>query len=522
MSRLLRSYAASGAWRADGLALASGALLPLAFAPFGAIPLAILSPAVLFLLWRGCPPGLAAWRGFIFGLGYFGVGGSWIYVSMHTYGGMPPPLAALIVVVFISYLACYSALLGWLQARLFPLGEDRRLLWVLPALWTLVEWLRGWLGSGFTWLQLAYSQIETPLSGFAPWLGAYGVSYVTALCAGLLALAWHRRTHRRTLALALASVAGLWVLGALALQVQWTEPLDKPLRVALVQANVDIRLKWLSENRGAIADRYVQLTFSGEPADLAIWPESAIPAYHDELEESFLPMLKSLTAARGMGLVFGTVERQLTGNEKIYYNSAISVGDEVGVYRKSHLVPLGEFLPFPWILRWLLDSLHIPMSDFSTGPAHQPPLVAAGQKLAISICYEGTFGEEVIRALPEASILVNISEDAWFGDSLAPHQHLEIVRMRAVETGRPLLRATNTGISAIVDPRGRIVARSKQFKAEVLMGTVQPMQGATPYIRFGNYPIITGLSLLLLAMGLTGFLKNSIQRKTFRGPTEDA
>lgn len=512
VARLLKSYAASGAWRADGLALVSGALLAFAFAPFGAFPLAILSPAILFLLWRGCAPGRAAWRGFVYGLGYFGVGGSWIYVSMHTYGGMPPPLAAFIVVVFISFLASYSALLGWLQARLFPHSGDRRLLWALPALWVLVEWLRGWLGSGFTWLQLAYSQIETPLTGFAPWLGAYGVSYVTVLCAGLLAFAWHRRAQKRTLALALAAVAGLWGLGALAQQVSWTEPLDKPLRVALVQANVDIRLKWLAANRGAIADRYVQLTFSGAPADLAVWPESAIPAYRDELEENFLPMLKSLTAARGMGLVFGTVERQLAGSEKIYYNSAISVGDEIGVYRKSHLVPLGEFLPFPWILRWLLDSLHIPMSDFSTGPERQPPLLVAGQKLAVSICYEATFGEEVIRALPEASILVNISEDAWFGDSLAPHQHLEIVRMRAVETGRPLLRATNTGISAFVDPRGRVTARSKQFQTEVLRGTVQPMQGTTPYIRFGNYPIITGLSLLLLAIGLTGFLKTSTRR----------
>jgi apolipoprotein N-acyltransferase len=508
---LLKSYASSGAWRADGVALVSGALLPFAFAPFGAFPLAILSPAVLFLLWRGCPPRRAAWRGFLYGLGYFGVGGSWIYVSMHTHGGMPPPLAALIVVVFTSYLASYSALLGWLQARLFPLAEERRLLWVLPALWTLVEWLRGWLLSGFTWLQLAYSQIETPLSGFAPWLGAYGVSYVTALCAGLLALAWHKRKHRRMVALALASAAGLWVLGALAIQVPWTEPVDKPLRVALVQANIDLKDKWLSANRDAIADRYLRLTFTGEDIDLAIWPESAIPAYRDELEEDFLPMLKSLAAARDMGLVFGTVERQLTGDEKVYYNSAISIGEHGGVYRKHHLVPLGEFLPFPWVLRWLLDFMHIPMSDFSTGPARQAPLVAAGQKIAVSICYEGTFGEEIIRALPEATLLVNISEDAWFGDSLAPHQHLEIVRLRAVETGRSLLRATNTGISAIVDPRGRIVARTKQFQTAVLTGTVQPMRGATPYVRFGNYPVIVGLTLLLLAVGLTAILRT--QRK---------
>jgi len=498
----LKSYAASGAWRADALALASGALLPLAFAPFGAFPLAILSPAVLFLLWRGCPPRRAAWRGFVFGLGYFGVGGSWIYVSMHTHGGMPPPLAALIVVVFISFLAGYGALLGWLQARLFPLSEERRLLWVLPALWTLVEWLRGWLLSGFTWLQLAYSQIETPLSGFAPWLGAYGVSYVTALCAGLLALAWHRRERRRTAALALASVAGLWVLGALAIQLPWTEPVDKPLRVALVQANVDIRDKWLSANRAAIADRYLQLTFMRDEFDLAVWPESAIPAYRDELEENFLPVLKSLVAARGTALIFGTVERQLDAGKKVYYNSALSVGEQGGVYRKHHLVPLGEFLPFPWALRWLMDYMHIPMSDFSSGPAGQAPLVAAGQKIAVSICYEGTFGEEVIRALPEATVLVNISEDAWFGDSLAPHQHMEMVRMRAVETGRSLLRATNTGISAIVDPRGRIVARTQQFQTEVLTGTVQPMQGATPYVRFGNYPVIAGLTLLLLVVRL--------------------
>lgn len=503
MVRLLRSYAASGAWRADGAALASGTLLPFAFAPFGFFPLAVLSPAVLFLLWRGCPPRLAAWRGLLYGLGHFGVGGSWIYVSMHTYGGMPPPLAAVIVVVFISYLASYVGLLGWLQARCFPLAEERRLLWVLPALWTLVEWLRGWLFSGFTWLQLGYSQIDAPLRGFAPWLGTYGVTYATALSAGLLALAWHKRKQRRVSALALASLAGLWMLGIVALQVPWTEPLDKPLRVALVQGNVDIREKWLSANRDAIADRYLQLGFGRDDIDLAIWPESAIPAYRDELEDEFLPLVKSLARARNMGLVLGTVERQLTDDGKVYYNSAISIGEQVGVYRKHHLVPLGEFLPFPWALRWLLNFMHIPMSDFSSGPARQPPLVAAGHKLAVSICYEDTFGEEVIRMLPEASLLVNLSEDAWFGDSLAPHQHMEIARMRAVETGRSLLRATNTGITAIIDPRGRIVARTKQFQSEVLTGTVQPMQGATPYIRFGNYPVIVGLILLLLAVRLT-------------------
>jgi len=468
-------------------ALATGAVLPFAFAPFGLFPLAYLAPAVLFLLWLEGSAARAAWRGFLFGLGMFGVGVSWVYVSLHNYGHMPVPLAGLATFLFVAGLALYPALLGWLQARLFERVRPFHLLLTLPALWTLFEWWRGWFLTGFPWLNLGYSQSDVAPVGYASWLGVYGVSLACALVAGLLAQSW--RAPEKFLRRYLPALLAIFVGGGLAGRVEWTEPVGAPIEAALVQGNVPLALKWQPAYREPILERYRALSARAPQARLVVWPEAAIPARLDEVDPRYLTALQQEGATRGAEFLIGAVE----GRGREYYNSVVVLGADVASYRKQHLVPFGEFLPLPGLFRWLLDSLQIPMSDFSQGAPDQPLLTAAGQKIGVSVCYEDAFGEEVIRQLPGATLLVNVSEDAWFGDSFAPHQRLQMARLRALETGRPMLRAANTGPSAAIDHRGQVLARSPQFEVFVLPVTVEPRQGATPYIRFGN-----GLILMLL------------------------
>ena len=479
------------AW-ADVAAAGAGLSLPLAFSPFDLFPLAILAPALLFALWRGISPGRCAWRGFLFGLGMFGLGVSWVYVSMHRFGNMPAPLAGFAVFLFVAGLSLYPALLGWLQARLFPKPGPWYAVLVLPALWVLFEWMRGWFLTGFPWLNLGYSQVAMPLAGYAPWFGVYGVSFFCVLSAGLLAAGAHAPEKIPRLLLPLLIV--IWVVGWVAGKMEWVQPAGKPLQVALIQGNVPLDSKWQSGSRRAIMERYLGLSMQAPRSDLIVWPESAIPAMLDEIDPAYLENLQSWGRARQTDLVLGVVERDR--NDRRYYNSVISIGASPGIYRKQHLVPFGEYPPLDPLFRWLMRNLQIPMSDFSAGPRDQPSLMVAGQKIGVSVCYEDAFGEEVIRALPQASLLVNVSEDAWFGDSLAPHQRLQMARMRALETARPMLRAANTGPSAVIDHRGEVLARSPQFQMHALTATVQPMQGATPYVRLGNWPVVSLLALV--------------------------
>lgn len=486
--------------RADAAALVAGLLTPLAFAPFNLFPLAALAPATLFIAWRGATPARAAWRGFLYGLGMFGVGVSWVYVSLHTFGNMIAPLAALAVLLFTAGLALYPAALGALQAR-FPapsIGAHFALL--LPAAWVLFEWVRGWFLSGFPWLALGYSQVDTPLAGYAPWFGVYGVSLAVAATAGVLAAGWFDRTRALRVWVPMLALVwlGAWGLGA----IEWVRPAGEPIRVALVQANVPLVLKWNPDRRQAILDNYISLSERAAKVDLIIWPEAALPGYLEQFGPELIPRLHRLVDARGADLLFGMIERD--ADKRRYYNSVVGIGDTSGRYRKRHLVPFGEFLPLPALFEWLIRYLHIPMSSFSAGDLEQPLLSAAGHMLGISVCYEDAFGEEVMRALPAAALLVNMSEDAWFGNSLAPHQRIQMARVRALEAGRPMLRAANTGPSVVIDHRGVVRARSPQFEPHVLTTSAQPMRGATPYARLGNGPLMALLAALAIAAAAWG------------------
>jgi apolipoprotein N-acyltransferase len=472
-------------------------LLPLAFAPFNLFPFAVLAPALLFVTWLDASPRRAAFRGLLFGLGMFGLGVSWVYVSMHHFGNMPAPLAAFVTLLFVAGLSIYPALLGWSQRRFFPKRGTLHFVLILPSLWVLFEWLRGWLLTGFPWLDLGYSQVAVSLSGYASWLGVYGVSYFCAVSGGLIV--WATQAPGKFFRLGLPLILIIWTVGWIAGKTEWVQPAGNPLQVTLIQGNIPIEDKWRPEKRDAIVNRYLTLSKAADKSDLIIWPESAVPVYLDEIDQQFFDSLRGISQRKPVDILFGVAERDKESRR--YYNSVVSVGAQPGVYRKRHLVPFGEFPPLEPLFSWLMQNFRIPMSNFSSGARAQPPLIAAGQIIGVSICYEDAFGTEMIDALPEATLLVNVSEDAWFGDSFAPHQRIQMARMRAIESGRPMLRAANTGPSVVVDYLGQIIATTPAFQVYSLTTLVQPMQGATPYVRFGNFPVLI-LSLIGVAGGV--------------------
>lgn len=486
------------------VALLAGASMPLAFAPFGWFTVALFAPAVLIFLWQSASPRAAFWQGFLFGAGMFGFGVYWVYISIHVYGHSPLPLAVGTMILFVLFLASFPALLGWLVTRCMqPLGPVR-LVMVIPAGWVIMEWTRGWFLTGFPWLSLGYSQIDSLLANYAPLAGVFAVSYTAALVAALLALLLS--TRGRTALFSAGAIALVFAAAYLLGQLQWTKPIGDDLDVSIVQGNIAQDLKWVPDQRGPTLETYLHLSRQewNDPewqADFILWPETAIPAFYDEVADNFLVDLQHELEAADSSLITGIP--LLDRSDWQYYNALMSVGDPPAFYYKQHLVPFGEYLPLRSVLGTLLQVMPLPVADFSSGKPGQPLLHAAGYPVGSSICYEVIFGEEVAATLPEAAWLVNVSNDGWFGDSLAPHQHLEMARMRALETGRYLLRATNTGISAIIDPQGHIQAESPQFKVAVLRGVIQPYGGPTPYVRFGNYPVVFLSAAILLLMWMT-------------------
>jgi apolipoprotein N-acyltransferase len=493
-------------------ALAFGIVLPLlagaacvtGFAPFYAWPVPIAAVAVLLLAWLRAQSRLQAFlSGLAFGLGYFLTGVSWVYVSLHTFGGMPAVLAAIATFLFCAYLAIFPAVAGAIAHRFAPQAGMARLASGAGAL-AAFEWLRGVLFTGFPWLNLGTSQAPaSPLAGWAPVIGGYGVSLAVALSAALLVAALHRRASPRTRIASLCGLAAVAGSGALLATVDWTQPGGEPVEVSLLQGNVPQQIKWEEDVRARTLEAYRQMIFAAR-SPIVVIPETALPAFLDELPAEYVESLRTHAAATGKEILLGTVEREFRapGREFRYFNSLVRVTGERQSYRKRHLVPFGEYIPPGF--RWILAVLHIPMSDFDAGAAKQPPLAVKGIPLGVAICYEDIFGEEVIDALPEARVLVNVSNDAWFGESFAADQHLQSSQMRALETGRWMIRATNTGASAAIDPKGRVAKRLAAFVTGTLVATITPMQGMTPYARTGNAVALVLIVLTLAAAAWSG------------------
>ena len=487
--------------RADLVALLSGAATPLAFAPLKWWPLAIIGPALLFALWLFADLRGATRRGALFGMGFFGVGISWVFISIYYHGYVSLPLSLFLTLLLVMVMALFPALLGYLIARFFPSRFDKRyvrlkLLLVIPAAWVIMEWVRGWFMTGFPWLSLGYSQTDTLLAGWASWVGVFGLSWIVALNAALLVALFFDRAGRPWYALGLLVI---WLLAWPMDKYYWTDPTGTPIKAALLQGNVSQDLKWSPDSRLPTIQLYTELTRQHWNADLIIWPETALPAFYDEVEP-FLDDLEQEARQHDTDILIGLLSH---GQDKhSYYNTMVALGPDSsegrGMYHKNHLVPFTEYLPLKWLLGNLVNFMQVPMSDFSRGGHYQKPLAVAGQRAGISICFEDVFGEEMIRALPDATFLVNVSNDAWFDNSWAPPQHLQMARMRALETERPMLRATNTGITAIIDAKGRELTRVPQFEITVATATIQPRSGMTLYAITGNWLIVTLVSILLV------------------------
>lgn len=472
------------------LSFVAGAVLVTGFAPFSYYPLAFLCVAVLFFCWHDLSPRACFITGLAFGYGLYGFGVSWVYVSLSTYGGMPFWMGSIAVLGFAGILALFVASTGWLAARFFP---DQRL-WALPFLWTILEWMQSWVLTGFPWLDLGYSQTPSWLFSLAPVGGVYLISFIVALVAACFVAVIKQRSK-----FAVGVVVSVIGISILADQVRWAEPAGDSLTIGIVQPNTPIEKKWQPGFRDGLLQRLAQQTADlnlESGADLIVWPETALPLYLQQTDTDFWQSMVPNQAAVLTGIMdspsipLGSLDES--------YNAAVLICDgKTQVYRKRHLVPFGEYMPLRFLFGWVLDYLELPMSDFSSWQGQQPLICDNGINLGLSICYEDAFAAEHRAHVGDATLLVNISEDAWFGDSFAPHQRLQMAQMRAKELARPLLRSANSGPSVVIDERGKILATTDQFVATSLSHKIQPMQGETLFKRFGNWIIL--LSFMFLA-----------------------
>jgi len=464
-----------------------GALLALAFAPFFLWPLAVLIPAVLIWLNRNTTSQRQLFiSGWLFGVGYFGCGVYWIYNSLHDFGMAPPLVAGGLTGLLVIYLAVTPglALMCWRRAEQY-LGSAG--LWLLPLFWFGLEWFKGWFLTGMPWLSIGYSQTESTLAGFAPLVGVYGISALCMLMSVALFAAIKQRRYSLLSLLLLVPLTG-WLLQ----QFDWTEPMDQPISVTMVQGNIPQELKWRGDQRQHIFNTYWRETSFHWDSDLIVWPETALPGHSHQIRHSILPGLQAAALRHESVILSGIL---YSGEEqRRFYNSVMQFGANQGIYHKRHLVVFGEYFPMRWLLDWLSGMINIPYSDLTAGPERQTLMQLGDYRLGISICFEDVFSRDIMLDLPQANLLVNVSNDAWFGNSSAPHQHMQIAQMRALESERAMVRATNTGVSAFIDYKGRLISVTEQFKTDSISTELQGRSGATPFYYFEK---IQGILTLL-------------------------
>ena len=486
------------------LALLFGAFSVLGFAPFYIFPIPIFAIAGLCYLWTKTGTPAAAWiLGFSYGIGLYCVGIYWIYISLHDFGGMPWWFAGFCTFCLCAFMALFVGLVGYLSKKLS--SKNQALLCLCaPVLWGLSDWVRSWIFTGFPWLTMGYSQVpHSPLAGYLPIIGVYGVSVITVFISAVIGF-WLASNPQAPLFKrnTIAAVTLILVAGFILKAVEWTTPIGKPISVALVQGNIAQSTKWSPEKAQGTIDQYLSM-LQASKADLIILPETALPVISSQLDQ---PVKNTILGyAKQHPLIIGMVEYDANTGE--YFNSALGFGEAavdgntIQSYAKNHLVPFGEFIPLKKVFGWIYrDWLNMPLSDLSRGGTQQQPMRLAGQKIGMNICYEDVFGEEIIRQLPAATLLVNISNDAWYGQSYAADQHMQFSQARALETGRYMLRATNTGATASIDAHGYVLAHAPHDVQTTLDATAQGYTGSTPYVRWGNWPFI------LICFGVIAFV----------------
>jgi len=490
------------------MAAVAGALSLASFAPLGWWPLQFAVLAYFFYqVGMGNSVRRAAWLGWAFGFGWSMGGMHWLTIALTRFGGLPAPLSAIAIGLLGLYMGLFAALAAagatWLRRR-WALPVAAFLLLVLPALWGATEWLRGWVFTGFPWASSGYAHIDAPLAGYAPLLGVYGIGVLAAVGAGCVAMLT-QRARLPAIGLFAALLLGGWGLR----QVAWTQPSGQPITVRLLQGDIPQDDKFNAEHLGDILERYRQL-ITAAPADLIAAPETAVPVFPHQLPPGYLDNLHAYARASGSSLLIGI---PLADSATVYANSVAGMTPQGETYRydKHHLVPFGEFIPTGF--RWFTDLMHIPLGDFTRGAAVQAPFAVKDQWVQPDVCYEDVFGEETARQLRDAAhpatLLLNVSNLAWYGESVAIPQHLQISRMRTLETGRPMLRATNNGATAVIDGRGVVTAQAPFYRQDVLTARVQGMAGSTPYIRLGNLGFLGLAALMLAAAWFAGWRRRS-------------
>ena len=484
------------------LALVAGAAMSLSFAPFELWWIAPLCVGCLYAIIQSNPSKSAAGLGFLFGLGYFGVGVSWVYNSLHDFGGASPPIGVMLTAFLVCFLSLYPCLAAYTFRRLTRIQNARMTVFnaaFFASLWAIAELLRAKILGGFPWINIGYSQTTGPLGSLAPIVGVYGIGFVLVFWSVLLTTI---AVTKQPLITRIGSV--LWfvlipVLGIALAELSFSTPTDEQFKVRIVQANIPQELKFSKERLQASLNEYTKLSLDAEEGtDLIVWPETAIPTYFQNVERAMANFVQQMDD-RGIEVLSGGFYNDDSGN----YNAVRQLGGEKVLYQKRHLVPFGEYIPFRFAFQWFSRFVTISTHDLSVPTTPLEPIVVAGMPLGLSICYEDTFGEEMRVLLPESRVLVNVSNDAWFGDSFAPHQHEQMARMRAREFSRPMVRATNSGVSSFIDEKGNILGRIAHDRQGVLDRTVVPQQGQTPYAATGNWPLgIFSLIIIAISAGL--------------------
>jgi apolipoprotein N-acyltransferase len=509
------------------LAFFAGILLPFAFAPYEYYWLAPLSLFLLLFSWENATPKAAFYRGFLFGLSFFGGSVYWVYISIHTFGGSNIFVAGIITLLFVFILSLFIASNGYILNRYFsskhrhceaegrsnpgnvsldchvglrpPRNDEAYKYWIaFPAAWSLLEWIRSWIFTGFPWVLLGYSQTGSPLHGFAPIVGIYGVSFLTALSGSLLfTYLRHKSNSKRWLSFLLLLI--IWMSGFFLSKIHWTTPISKPLHVSLIQGNIPQSIKWSADEAFNSLSLYQHLSKQHwQNANLIIWPETAVTLFLQDATP-FLEELDQSAKQKNIAIITGIPSMKIdNNNQENYFNSAIVLGEGNGFYTKRHLVPFGEYTPFKKILGKLLDILHLPMSDFSEGNKIQPLMKIQGYYIAPFICYEIAYSDLLRTDLPKANILITLSNDTWFDQSSALGQHRQIAQFAAESTGRYMLVVTNSGETVIINPEGEIIGKAQMNQTAVLEGTVNAVSGTTPWIKLGNLPFIFLFILLLI------------------------
>lgn len=471
--------------------------MPFAFAPYNFSPVAFLSLGVLFVAWSHCTIKQSVVVGILFTFIFIGVGSTWVFTSFYVHAKISIPLSVFTYGLLLCIQAAPIVGIGLLQARFKQQNPALHYIIFMPSLWVIAEIIRTNLFTGFPFLLVGYSQLDTPLGALAPYVGVYGISFATAMVAGAFALIFQRP---RSLRIVAPSVVSLYVLSFAIGYASWT--IEKPanIKVALIAGNMAATDRWNKKNRQPILDHFWESSQNYAHVDTIIWPETALPVVIERLPQDYREKLSKYSLSSKTDFLLGAAEMKKKDGKVIYYNSIVKIGEENEIYRKSRLIPFLEYYPFGFGRKFLKKYVDIPMSDYQAGKVPQSSVRISGHPVATSICYEDTFPRLATIQNPEISAMINLSEDGWFEGTNAIPQRIQISRMRAKENERYFVRLANNGISAVINHKGTIIKSNIGNPRESFEAVIQPRTGMTPYMIYGDKLVLGLVATIILGL----------------------